>query len=234
MKKTAIFPAVGIALFATGLLLQGCGSAPEPKDLMAEEARSGDEAIRPVAMKGEATYDGGNVEVVATVARGFRRVGKNGAAAKGGHGERSGHRWFKRDTDAFSEDYNFDYGDSDEEQKEAVQDYIRQAMARRAAGSPMPPVTLHITIENRGTQPLEIVPIDVDSDLGNFAARPEKLTVAPGQKAALEPMISQLGVTSDDIPLTLSFSFNGKKESQVVHVKNILAASLRQPDGTLK
>jgi hypothetical protein len=134
-----------------------------------------------------------------------------------------------RGADAFSESYSFDYGESEEAQKEAVAEYVRQAMARRAAGSPMPPVTLMVELENKGTEPIEVIPTEVNSDLGNFAPRPQKVTVAPGQKVRLDPMVSQLGVTSDDIPVTLSVRIGGAKaETQVIAVKNILAASLRK------
>jgi hypothetical protein len=221
-KPTFPLPFFAVAAMATLLAGAGCGSPAVPRDLMAEEARSGT-VERPVAMKGEGSFDGGNVHVVATVARGFMR-----GPGKTGHNvprERKG--WFRHDTDAFSENYSFDYGDSEEEQKEAVEEYIRQAMARRAAGSPMPPVTLNVTFENRGAQPIEIVPTDVNSDLGNFAVRPPKLTLAPGEKGALEPMVSQLGVTSDEIPLTVGIRVGGKTESHVILVKNILAPSVR-------
>jgi hypothetical protein len=109
-----------------------------------------------------------------------------------------------------------------------MQDYIRQAKARRAAGSPMPPVTLKVAFENRGTEPVEIEVTEVNSDLGNFVVRPSKLTIAPGQSGMLEPMVSQLGVTSDEIPLKLAVRYGGKKEQQVVVVKNIIAQSLRK------
>jgi hypothetical protein len=130
---------------------------------------------------------------------------------------------------AFSEVYHIGgYGDSEEEQKEAMEDYMRIARARRAAGSPMPPVTLKVAFENRGTEPVDIEVRDVNSDLGNFAPRPPKLTIAPGASGTLDPMISQLGVTSDEIPLKIVVRIGGKKEEQVVVVKNVLAASLRK------
>ena len=44
----------------------------------------------------------------------------------------------------------------------------------------------------------------------------------------LQPMVSQLGVTSDEIPLKLEVRSGGKKEQQVVVVKNIIATSLRK------
>jgi hypothetical protein len=68
----------------------------------------------------------------------------------------------------------------------------------------------------------------VNSDLGNFAVRPPKLTIAPGEKGVLEPMISQLGVTSDEIPLKLAVRTGGKKEQQIVIVKNVITESLRK------
>ena len=212
-----------IVLVGSFLTGAGCGSTgPEPRDLMSEEVRGG-HVDRPVAMKGESTFDNGNLHVVATVARGFER--RPGQRTGAGPKLRKG--WFNHDTDAFNENYDFDYGDSDEQQKEAVQEYIRQAMARRAAGSPMPPVTLHVTFENKGQAPIEIVPTEVDSDLGNFAARPKSLTIAPGEKGMLDPMVSQLGVTSDEIPITVSIRIGNKSETKVITVKNILADSVR-------
>ena len=190
---------------------------------MVEEAHS-EHADRPVAMKGESNFVDGKLHVVATVSRGFQ----HGKPGLGKEGRRKSTWWHKTETDAFSENYSFDFGDSEEEQKEAVQEYVRQAMARRAAGSPMPPVTLHVFFENKGTQPMEIEPTDVNSDLGNFAVRPKKLTLNPGEQGALEPMVSQLGVTSDDIPVTVAIRVGGKSETQVIAVKNVLAPSLRK------
>ena len=43
----------------------------------------------------------------------------------------------------------------------------------------------------------------MNSDLGNFAVRPSKISVSPGQTAEPDPMISQLGVTSDEFPVTV-------------------------------
>jgi hypothetical protein len=194
---------------------------------------------RPVAMRGEGTFLEGKLAALATVSRGFDRG--RAAGDKAGKGKRSGQlgeeenvfedgrRRRRDDAGAFTEVYNIGgYGDSEEEQKEAMQDYIRQARARRAAGSPMPPVTLRVLFENKGTEPMEIEVTEVNSELGNFAVRPPKLTIAPGEKGVLEPMVSQLGVTSDEIPLKLAVRAGGKREQQVLVVKNIIAASLRK------
>jgi hypothetical protein len=225
MKKPAFLPMLGLAVAAVSSLgLAACGSATQ-RDLMMEEAR---ESVgeKPVAMRGETVFLGGKLAALATVSRGFDRGNKSGG--RGGKGRPEDVKGRHRGQDGFSEVYNVGFGDSEEEQKEAMEEYMRQAKARRAAGSPMPPVTLRVYFENRGTEPIEVEVTEVNSDLGNFAVRPSKLTIAPGEKGALDPMISQLGVTSDEIPLKLAVRSGGKKEQQVVEVKNIIVPALRK------
>lgn len=222
MKKPLLSFLPAVALLAVTVVAGGgCGGPPVPQDLMLEQARNGG-ADMPVAMKGDATFMSGTIHVYATVARGFARGKSAGPLPPKKKG------FFSHDTDAFSENYSFDYGDSEEEQKEAIKSYMRQAMARRAAGSPMPPVTLRIVLENTGAQEIEVAPTEANSDLGNFAVRPQKVVIAAGQKNILDPMISQLGVTSDEIPLTVTLKVAGKSETQVILVKNIIAPSLRK------
>jgi hypothetical protein len=168
-------------------------------------------------MRGEGAFLGGQLHVVATVARGFEHGGKGGPRSK----PRRGTLFRKGDTDAYKEDFNWDSEASEDQQKEMLKELVRQDAARRAAGSPMPQVTLQVAFENRGNQPIEIVPTDVNSDLGNFAVRPPKLTIAPGEKGVLDPMVSQLGVTNDEIPVTIAIKVGGKSETQVVLLKNL-------------
>ena len=92
----------------------------------------------------------------------------------------------------------------------------------------MPPVTLRVKLENKGAEPMEVEVTDVNSDLGNFAVRPPKLTIAPGETGTLDPMISQLGVTSDEISLQVAIRVAGQKEMQVITVKSLLQASARK------
>lgn len=190
----------------------GCRSAPIQRDLMSEDLTAGE---RPIAMRGEGTFLGGKLTAFATVSRGFDRGSKGPARER-----RAGRR--NDDNYPFADTYNIGYGDSEEQQKEAMEEYIRMAKAQRAAGSPMPPVTLRVNLENKGTEPIDVEVTDVNSELGNFAVRPPKLTIAPGQLASLEPMISQLGVTADEIPLQVTVRVAGKKESQVIKVKTLL------------
>ncbi len=225
MKKTARIWhfGFGAALTAAGIFSQGCGSPHEPRDLMMEEARAGGSVERPVAMMGSTSFLDGKIGAVATISRGFDR----GTDAAADNRRYDDGRYGRRANDGFTQVYNI-YGASEEDQKEAIKEYVRQAMARRAAGSPMPPVTLAVEFENRTAEPIEIEVTEVNSYLGNFAVRPPKLSLAPGAKGVLEPMVSQLGVTSDEIPLKLEVRHAGRKEAQTVTVKNVIAESLRQ------
>jgi hypothetical protein len=220
MKKTALLPttAVWAGLAAWALFSTGCATQRDTRDLMAEELNKAEE--RPVAMRGEGTFAEGKLHALATVSRGFNRSGRGGPRPANAGRKRG---WLNDE-----DEYPTYFGDSDEEQKEAYEQYMRVLKAERARGSPMPPVTLRVALENKGAEPVEVEVMEVNSELGNFAVRPSKLTIAPGQEGVLEPMISQLGVTSDEIPLKLAVRVGGKTETQVVTVKNVLAASLRK------
>jgi hypothetical protein len=228
MKKptflSAVLGAAALALAAAGPA--GCSNHPAPLDPMAEGLTAGE---KPVSMKGEGTFLDGKLAATATVSRGFDRGVKGGRGGGGSHegdrrrGMRSGED--DRGVSGVTEVYNIG-GETEEEQKEAYQEYVRQAMARRAAGSPMPPVTLRVKLENKGTEPMEVEVTEVNSELGNFAVRPPKLTIAPGQTGELDPMISQLGVTNDEIPLKLAIRTGGKRENQVITIKTLILPSV--------
>jgi hypothetical protein len=222
MKQTVFSPGfTGVAVAAVlAVAAAGCGTGSVPRDLMMEEAAGKGPVERPVAMKGESAFVEGKLAGMVTVSRGFDR-GRRGAGKQGIR------RNLKKDEGAFGESGTI-YGDSEEDQKNAMEEYVRIAKARRAAGSPMPPVTLHVQFHNKGTEPVELQVTEINSSLGNFVARPDKLTIAPGETGDLDPMISQLGVTSDEIPLKLAIRLGDKRESQVVVVKNVISDSMKQ------
>lgn len=203
----------------------GCGTGSVPRDLMMEEAGGKGPVERPVAMKGEATFLEGKLASLVTVSRGFDRG--RGPGAGRGKAKEGIRRNLKKDEGAFGETGTI-YGDSEEDQKNAMEEYVRIAKARRAAGSPMPPVTIRAEFQNKGTEPIVLEVTELNSSLGNFAARPEKLTIAPGETGSLDPMISQLGVTSDEIPLKLTLRVGDKRDTQVVMVKNVISESLKK------
>jgi hypothetical protein len=92
-------------------------------------------------------------------------------------------------------------------------------------GSPLPPVTLHLILTNTGPEAITVRLIDFDSDLGNFVVDPDSLTIPPGQTAEPTPMVSQLGVNSDEIPFTVRLQLGKAKETRTILVQNLLDES---------
>jgi hypothetical protein len=114
-------------------------------------------------------------------------------------------------------------GDKDK----AYQDYTDNR-DKTLIGSPLPPVTLHLILTNTGGEPVTVEMIDFESDLGNFALDPDRLTIAPGATAEPTSMVSQLGVSSDVIPFKVTLRVGKAKESQTVQVR-ILHAEADAP-----
>lgn len=190
------------AFFSALAVLVGTGcSEHRAPDNLAQAIQTGE---RPVAMKGTATYFGGKLAVTVTVSNGIGHGHAMGPGARGG-----GHKPSRAEMPDLSG------MDNDE-----AMAYLRQ---KSAVGSPMPPVTMHLKIDNTGSGIVTVEVTDFMSDLGNFATTPSTLAVAPGQTAEPDPMISQLGVTSDDIPFTVTLKVDGKKETQKIDVRNIMA-----------
>jgi hypothetical protein len=214
-RHTAL-AALGLAV----LFAAGCSTTDAP-DPMAEAAGSGE---RPVAMTGGSSYFDGKISATVTISRGFSRdlSGKADLPSEDHRNRKRRREEENASNTGISQSYSTGYSDASEaDQREMYEDMVRLAKARRAAGSPMPPVTIRLKIENRSGEPLEVDLLEVNSDLGNFAVRPTKLTLAPAQTGETDPMVSQLGVTSDEIPMKVALRIAGKKELQVIPVKSL-------------
>lgn len=118
------------------------------------------------------------------------------------------------------------YGGGEEEDEDAAkmeqENAIAYLRAKAAIGSPLPPVTLHLRLRNLHSQPVSVEIETFNSDLGNFAVEPDNVTLAPHQLTEPTPMISQLGVTSDVIPVTVSLKLGGKTETKTILVRSLL------------
>jgi hypothetical protein len=191
---------------ALAVAIAGCNSGrPTRSERYAAETKAPE---RPVAMKGEANFFDGQVGATITVSRGFgRNVGERGGR-HGPYGEEPSL------TDVFSTELN------DPDNKDYAETYEKMR-ALQLRGSPLPPVTLRLKLNNRGADATEIEILDLNSELGNFAVRPAKLAVPAGQSGDVEPMNSQLGVTSDEIPVKVRLRRGGKVETQTVLVKSL-------------
>jgi len=158
-------------------------------------------------MQGQGRFFDGQVVATLSVSRGF--LGMSGAHGKKGQ---------QYDVIELPDPDDKDYIDS-----------MIKIQALLIRGNPLPPVTLRLNLANQAKQPLEVEIRELNSDLGNFAVQPDKLTIAPGQSAEPYQMNSELGVFNDDIPVKLVLRCAGKTETQVVSVQ-----SLFTPDGKRK
>lgn len=173
------------------IMLAVAGCEHTEPDQMARAVSLGEQ---PVAMEGSAAFFGGSINATITVSYGIGR-GRKGAKA--------------------GKEYTKSVSSMDYDEAAA---YIKD---REAIGSPLPPVTIHLKLENQlpGTVSVEIQ--EMNSDLGNFAVEPSPLSLPPQQKTEPDSMTSQLGVTSDDIPFVLVLRMAGKQESQTIQVRTI-------------
>jgi len=82
----------------------------------------------------------------------------------------------------------------------------------------MPPVTLQLSLTNNAQDgaPLEVEIVDFESDLGNFALKPDHVALAPGQTGGPGSVVSRLGVTSAEISVKVTLRLAGNKETQSV------------------
>jgi hypothetical protein len=192
-----------IARFCAGFLLAvalaGCsGPSRTPPPTLASLS-----APRPIAMKGEGRFFDGQVIATLIVSRGFER-------GMGGRGDRA-----LLDKDETAQIYLPEPEDKD------YAEAMGKIMALQVRGSPVPPVTLRLSLANQTKQPLEVEIVELNSDLGNFAVQPDHLMIGPEKSAEPDAMNSQLGATSAEIPVKLALRYGGKTESQVVLVKSL-------------
>lgn len=91
----------------------------------------------------------------------------------------------------------------------------RPATMRRA-GPSGPPVMIHLRFTNHGSAPVELRIADFLSPLGNFVVSPEKLTLAPGASAEVEPMTSGLAGQVAGGEITLKLQVGDQRETKTV------------------
>jgi hypothetical protein len=192
LQKILNFPSLPLLLggAAFALAMSSC-SSPRPPDELARAVAIGE---RPVAMAGSSPFFDGTLKAEVTISRG---IGRGTDALKHG-GDRA-------------KILSLEGMD-----KEEAAAYI---ITKNDIGSPLPPVTMRLKLSNlqRATVSVEIR--DFNSDLGNFAVVPGILTVEPGQSSEPDPMISQLGVTSDEIPVKVTLRMGAVTESKTILVK---------------
>ena len=199
--------------FIAGLflaLLAGCTSNPGHKTTVIGKVAA-DEETRPVAMLGEEKFFGGQLNAVVTVSQGL-----DGLTRRGGWRTLGRTRADAPDLqDVFSRELNHP-------EKNDIGQTINKMVALQVTGSPLPPVLLRVQLSNSGADPVEVAIDLFKSYLGDFAVRPTSVTVPAAGRASPEGMSSRLGVTSNEIPVTLTLTVGGKTESHIIMVRNVV------------
>jgi len=87
----------------------------------------------------------------------------------------------------------------------------------------MPPVALRLRLTNNSQETIEVTFTLCKSELGDFAVRPEKLALAPGQSAEPDRMTSRLGLTTAELKLSVGLRVAGKTELKDLVLKVVAA-----------
>ncbi len=82
-----------------------------------------------------------------------------------------------------------------------------------------PGVQLRLRLTDHRDTPIVVEVLDFNSDLGDFAVQPERITVQPGESVEADPMVSRLGVKADEIPLTVKLQIDGRSDQKVLTLK---------------
>jgi hypothetical protein len=185
---------------AAGVFMGGCANQPDyvPENTPEQQAE------RPTMQGQEAFFDG-KLLVEANLGRGFRlrQVRKRDFQSRAGLG------------DGFTDVYLLEEPEPEE-----------QVYIPRMANSTLPPVALRLRVTNGTDAPADVEFLHCDSSLGNFAVRPERLTIAPGESGMPDLMTSLLGVMSNEIQLKVGLRFAGKSESKIVTLKVLPGQSM--------
>lgn len=82
-----------------------------------------------------------------------------------------------------------------------------------------PRSALTFRFTNSGPQPISFTIVDVNSPLGDFAPRPDKLTIAPGEQGSIDPMLSNRDDNFDELDVTLVIKIDGKNETRILKLQ---------------
>jgi len=91
---------------------------------------------------------------------------------------------------------------------------------------------LRLRLENITAYAMDVEVRDVNSELGDFAVRPDKLTLQPGQSEEPDPMESLLGLDTYSLPVTITLRSAGRTETKVLTLQLVTPAPDASPPKT--
>jgi hypothetical protein len=192
------------------LFLAGCSS--EPRDEFA-----GPHHPPPPPLAGQDTFFDGQILAVINVGSdGMPEVGPSDRSA-GGHDRPGGSLNVRGGGGEVAGNIstNVPFGGGGRSHHAAHDQGSERAGAPPLAGDrPGRPVMIHLRFTNLGTAAVTLHIDDFASPLGDFAVRPEKLVLEPGQTLEMDPMASQLAGTFAEIEATLRLRLGAKAEKK--------------------
>lgn len=87
--------------------------------------------------------------------------------------------------------------------------------------SNQPGIQLRLRLTNHGAEPLVVEVLDFDSELGDFVVEPTKIELPPGKPVEADPMVSRLGMSTDEIPLTIKLKIDERLDGGVLMLRAI-------------
>jgi hypothetical protein len=93
-------------------------------------------------------------------------------------------------------------------------------VTRRAMGA-LPTVELRAKFTNNTTSPIEFAVTDFVSPLGNFAVRPERLTLEPQQSGEIDPMPAAYSDSITELTVDVRVRHAGKTESRSLRLRPV-------------
>jgi hypothetical protein len=190
-----------VLVSAITLLFSACSSGSRVADA-ASIAES--KKVPPPVMQGETTFFENQLLVEVNLGRGFRpRIVRSSAM-------------FDREPADGRSVFDTDF--TTEETEAETNIWQRK-------NSTLPPAALRLRVHNTTAAPVEIEFLECKSYLGNFAVRPEKITIPAGESGQPDAMVSLLGVSGQEIPVTISLRLNGKAETRTAVIVPVKSAA---------
>jgi hypothetical protein len=177
-------------------------------------------------LNASATYGAGVLTVQAWLGPSvrLRKPGEHPEAAGeagGGEGRRGRFRGSSRENDSIS-GLAAPFEEDGANESEYSQAEIDEMYGRVNYQYVLPPrLALTLTFANPGSKLIMISVVEVSSGLGNFAPRPEQLTLGPGQQGSLDPMLSNLDNNFDELDVTLTVKIGDRRETQVLKLRKV-------------
>jgi hypothetical protein len=215
-------PTLGLFLAASGLaLLGGCSSEPKPGP--ASRPHDGRTAPRNPrnAMAGQEYYFTGQILAeIAVNSEGLPEVspgpagggGKSDSGRDPSGGSNSMHMHGGSSGTSGSVSRSVPFGGHNHP---APEHGTGEAAGPRPILGGDAPVMIHLRLTNQGPTRVVVGIADFVSPLGDFAVRPETLTLEPGTTLETEPMTSQLAGELTEADVTLVLQMGGRAEKKV-------------------